>query len=127
MDKSAYEEIIKDLKNEFNIILSNHTIEIQSLKDEVKNLKLKVENLQEKVKNLENENKLLKSNLAQSEKKIKILVILIDAIRNDMEAFVDIGKDFSNNLDKASEILLNVKYALDKYDIELENLGNIIS
>lgn len=127
MDKSAYEEIIKDLKNEFNIILSNHTIEIQSLKDEVKNLKLKVENLQEKVKNLENENKLLKSNLAQSEKKIKTLVILIDAIRNDMEAFVDIGKDFSNNLDKASEILLNVKYALDKYDIELENLGNIIS
>lgn len=127
MNKSAYEEIIKDLKNEFNIILSNHTIEIQSLKDEVKNLKLKVENLQEKVKNLENENKLLKSNLAQSEKKIKTLVILIDAIRNDMEAFVDIGKDFSNNLDKASEILLNVKYALDKYDIELENLGNIIS
>lgn len=127
MDKSAYEEIIKDLKNEFNIILSNHTIEIQSLKDEVKNLKLKVENLQEKVKNLENESKLLKSNLAQSEKKIKSLVILIDAIRNDMEAFADIGKDFSNNLDKASEILLNVKYALDKYGIELENLGNIIS
>lgn len=119
LDKSTYEEINKNFKNEIRSLLSEHSKEIQSLKKKVQNLEIKVEKL-------ENENMSLKSKLAFSEKKIETLVNLIDSVRKDMETLADIGKDFANNLDMTTDLLLEVKYTLDKYDIELDNLGNII-
>ena len=43
-----------------------------------------------------------------------------------MNKLVEIGKDLSKNLDETSKLLMDVKYVLDNYDNELDNLDHII-
>jgi chromosome segregation ATPase len=119
LDNSNFEELKKDFSNKFTSILFEHSKQIKCLNS-------KIENLEEQIKDLKNENKCLKLKLALSEKKIEILLCLINTIRKDMNRLAEVGKGIVKSLDETSTLLIDVKYILDKYDIELDNLGHII-
>lgn len=115
LDKSSYEDFKKEIKN----ILSQNNKEINSLKS-------KMQNMDGRMKNIEDENRNLKAKLTLSEKKIVTLLTFVNNIREDMNKLVEIGKDLSKNLDETSKLLMDVKYVLDNYDNELDNLDHII-
>lgn len=115
LDKSSYEEFKKEIKN----ILSQNNKEINSLKS-------KMQNMDGRMKNIEDENRNLKKKLTLSEKKIVTLLTFVNSIREDMNKLVEIGKDLSKNLDETSQLLIDVKYILDNYDNELDNINHII-
>ena len=115
LDKSSYEDFKKEIKN----ILSQNNKEINSLKS-------KMQNMDGRMKNIEDENRNLKAKLTLSEKKIVTLLTFVNSIREDMNKLVEIGKDLSKNLDETSTLLMDVKYVLDNYDNELDNLDHII-
>ena len=115
LDKSSYEDFKKEIKN----ILSQNNKEINSLKS-------KMQNMDGRMKNIEDENRNLKAKLTLSEKKIVTLLTFVNSIREDMNKLVEIGKDLSKNLDETSKLLMDVKYVLDNYDNELDNLDHII-
>ena len=108
LDKSSYEDFKKEINKEIN------------------SLKSKMQNMDGRMKNIEDENRNLKAKLTLSEKKIVTLLTFVNSIREDMNKLVEIGKDLSKNLDETSTLLMDVKYVLDNYDNELDNLDHII-
>ena len=51
--------------------------------------------------------------------------VLITTIREGMNKMANIEKNLVANLDSAIQILENVRYALDLYDIDLDNFCSI--
>ena len=151
LDKSTYEEIKGDYSNKINDLLFQHSKEIEKLTEkinkmdnEIQNLKKEnntlksnphskeIETLNEKVNKMDNEiqdlkkeNNTLRSKLTLGEKKLETFQVLISAVRIDMNKMANIEKDMAANFDSAIQILEDVKYSLDLYAIDLENLGNI--
>lgn len=108
LDKSTFEEIRKDFSDKFSKILVEHSREIAEL--------------HKKIQSMENEIKTLKSKLYFTEKKLESFQALVISVREDMNKLAQIGNDFSNSLDSAVDILENVKFTLDTYNNELDNL-----
>ena len=71
---------------------------------------------------MENEIQTLKAKLNLAVKKLEAFQAIVICIREDMDKLAQIANDFSNGLDSALEILENVKYTLDTYNNELDNL-----
>ena len=118
-------EKINKMDNEIkNLKKENITLKSNLPSKEIQTLTEKVNKMNNEIQNLQKENITFKSRLILGEKKLEAFQVLISTVREDMNKMTNIEKDLVENLDSAIQILENVRYALDLYDIDLDKNKN---
>ena len=123
LDKLVYDEIknslMKELNNKFDESMKNmekkHSEELKNL---VQRHSVDIAVLDTKIEALKKENKM-------KDKKLEKLLELVGYVRSDMNKLADIIIGLSEELDKTVDMLDNVKYIVDNYELELDNLDNL--
>ena len=127
------EDIKKDFSNTIAEMLNKHSKEIKELNDKMEQIEkekegnnIKMKQMEKEINDIKKENNALKSKLNFGERKLKVFQDLMNALIEDVVKLSQMGNDLSNNLNEILIVLDTIKYKLDTFDIDLDNLRNTI-